>query len=170
MELTGNDNGLRLPPNFLDTWCTLGTEAADGEEFGPSLITTSKIQSDVGKALSRIGVEHSEEFIIGIQGAKLLSIDMAVPSQMIAIEVDGPSHFIHNMDNWSPQEVFKNPSGHSEFDWNSVTQEMNGSTARKDRLLQKMGWNVFHIPFWEWYNLNGNPQAENEYLHKLLAG
>ena len=57
------------------------------------------------------------------------SIDALVTlndGKQVAVEVDGPSHFL----------------GHS--------QQPNGATLLKHRQLRKLGWRLESVPYWEW--------------------
>jgi very-short-patch-repair endonuclease len=57
----------------------------------------------------------------------LFSIDIAIPSEMLAIEVDGPSHFL-----------------------NSHPHSYEGTTLLRNRLLQNRGWTVASFPVTRW--------------------
>ena len=155
MDQADQLNGLKLPPDFINGWFKSGDTIQ---------LISSKLQSSVSRAMDRIGVDHEEEYLVPIQDVKLVALDMALPDRKVGIEVDGPSHFIHNMDKWFVDQETKPLEGH----WSWTTQEMNGSTAMKDRLLQKKGWTIVHIPFWEWYGLKGKASAEDEYLRSVL--
>jgi hypothetical protein len=183
------DNDLTLPENFPDGW-----DAADGPADRPAesllsmlSLSTSRIQSDVSSAFDRVGFSHVEEHVIamdelfrnhGVQLSskpfEILSIDIADVQDKIGIEVDGPGHFCTILDTWSPQEEAKgyakmrNGKMEYQFEWDD-RQQMNGSTALKDRLLQRLGWRILHIPFWEWYAINGDTEKENEYCSNLLT-
>ena len=157
MDQADKLNGLELPPDFINGWF----KSDDAVQLSPS-----KIQSSVSRAMNRIGVDHEEEYVVTIQDVKLLALDMALPHRKVGIEVEGPSHFIHNMDKWS---VVEDRRTNDQTHWSWTTQEMNGSTAMKDRLLQKKGWTIVHVPFWEWYGLKGKASAEDEYLRSVLA-
>ena len=156
MDQADKLNGLELPPDFIDGWF----KSDDAIQ-----LTSSKLQSSVSRAMNRIGVDHEEEYLVPIQDVKLLALDMALPDRKVGIEVDGPSHFIHNLDKWSVDQETKPREGH----WSWTTHEMNGSTAMKDRLLQKKGWTIVHIPFWEWDRVQGKTAAEDEYLSSVLS-
>lgn len=170
--------GAALPTNFPSGWGSCGQGELLDDESGISLtLTTSKVQLDVSAAFTRVGFDHVEEHIIptgDMLRMDLLSLDIADPSRKVGIEVDGPSHFYHNLDRWSPQDPPKGQvrvSGRKveyDFDWDADRNNPNGSTSLKDRLLAKLGWKIIHIPFWEWYPMKGDKQAEDEYCRKLL--
>ena len=174
--------GADLPHNFPTGWGDCGSGGEGGElledESGMSLtLTTSKVQQDVSAAFTRVGFDHVEEYMVpagATMRMDLLSLDIADPLRKVGIEVDGPSHFYHNLDRWSPQDPPKGQvrvSGRKveyDFDWNADRNNPNGSTSLKDRLLTKLGWKVIHIPFWEWYPMKGDQQAEDAYCRNLL--
>lgn len=140
-------------------------------------------------AFDRIGFDHEVEHMIPFSddydddttaAVNFLSLDAAVPSRKWGVEVDGPSHYVYNMEGWSPQSSSltshktrpmepKNSRIEYEFEWSADTHDMNGSTSLKARLLQQMGWTILHIPFWEWHEMNNNPALEDEYCRKLVA-
>ena len=76
------------------------------------------------------------------------SLDLALPSSRIAIEVDGPSHFLL-------------PDGRG-------VRRPNGPTLLKRRLLAAAGWRVISVPFYGW---NGFATAKERqtYLQGAVA-
>ena len=64
-----------------------------------------------------------------------LSIDMANRERMIAIEFDGPSHFLSD-------------------------HQHNGPTKFKTRLLEALGWQVLRIDYLKWDGLKGGERAQ----------
>ena len=74
------------------------------------------------------------------------ALDLALPSQRVAVEVDGPSHFL------LPDRQGRHAP--------------NGSTVLKRRLLAKAGWRVVSVPYYDW---DGLASSEREgYLKQLL--
>jgi hypothetical protein len=68
----------------------------------------------------------------------------------IAVEVDGPTHFIRQ-------------SGES------PRRSAKGATMMKRRHLALLGYSVVPVPYWEWDELKGT-QAKEAYLRgKLMA-
>ena len=53
-------------------------------------------------------------------------VDMALPSKRLVIEVDGPTHFMTN------------------------ANKPLGATALKRRLLERLGWRLVVVPYFEW--------------------
>merc|ERR1712232_1022847 len=72
------------------------------------------------------------------------SLDFAVPSLRLAIELDGPSHFLL-------------PAGRG------ALQAPHGSTLLKRRLLAMADWCVVSIPYFEWNALD-SMEAQRLYL------
>lgn len=72
------------------------------------------------------------------------SIDIAIPTTLVAVEVDGPTHFP-----WASRRVL-------------------GKTALKRRLLGAMGWRVLPVPFYDWPEAGLDAQAA--YLRTRLRG
>ena len=73
---------------------------------------------------------------------------MARPDERKAIEVDGPSHYLMNAEGRCVVE--------------------NGATRFKSRLLRRLGWDVAHVPFFEWAVLQDNG-SQDAYLRSKLS-
>jgi len=58
------------------------------------------------------------------------SLDLAQPESKIAVEVNGPSHYLKD----SSRDKYV----------------VNGATRFKSRLLRSFGWTVAHIAFFDW--------------------
>ena len=72
---------------------------------------------------------------------------MKVNGNRVAVEVDGPSHFISRR-----------------------TREPTGSTILKRRQVPKLdGIPVVSVPYWEWDELKEDSNKKQEYLHSLLS-
>lgn len=187
IDMEWPENDLTLPENFPDGWDAAAEDTSVDSLLYILSLSTSRIQSDVSSALDRIGFPHVQEHVIamdelvrnhGIQlshkpAFEILSIDIADVQDKVGIEVDGPGHYCTVLDTWSPQEEARgyakltNGKMEYQFEWDD-RQQMNGSTALKDRLLRGMGWKILHIPFWSWYALDGNAAKEDEYCSDLL--
>ena len=75
------------------------------------------------------------------------SIDIAAVTaagQQLAIEVDGPSHFVR------------------------PGRALNGPTQARNRALEARGYRVLIVPWWEWDALEGDKQRQQAYLVELL--
>jgi very-short-patch-repair endonuclease len=194
IDTTGICRNLSLPEHFPDCWIeaedSTNTKKDQITELSSELnLSTSKIQRAVSAAFLRIGFDHVEEHTITMQemadvhgvripskSIEVLSIDIANVQQKVAVEVDGPSHFVTRTDDNGEDA---GPSGgyskvingklEYQFRWNGERQEMNGPTVLKDRLLTSFGWKVLHLPFWEWYALGGDSVEEEKYCRLLLG-
>lgn len=182
-------SGLSLPDDFPEGWQEKSTNSEHHvtEPTFDLKLSTSKIQRSVSDTFRRIGFEHVEEHVItmkemaeeyGINVApkpmEILSIDIANVADKIAIEVDGPSHFVSIIDNVheAPPSAgfgwYNKDKLEYQYMWKGDRQHINGPTALKERLLISLGWQVIHLPFWEWYALDGDPEAQEEYCRNLL--
>jgi len=108
-----------------------------------SSIRVSRLQNNVGMILSEVRKGFEEEFV---DEHTSYSIDLALHSSRIAVEVDGPSHFISCRNN---------------------KQIMNGSTLFKRRLLTAAGWKVINLSYNKWGSLR-NDFKKKEFIHSLL--
>ena len=93
----------------------------------------SQLQKDVYTALKKNEDIEEEKNING------LVVDIAFKNKKCVIEVNGPSHYLDN------------------------THDLNSKSKFKYRLLEKMGYTVTEIPYWEWAKLK-NAQEKVEYM------
>jgi len=107
--------------------------------------TSSLLQTDVGLQLSKLETGWEEEFLEPTTG---YALDLALPAQRRAVEVDGPSHFLL-LDRRGERAP-------------------NGSTWLKRRLLASAGWRVVAVPYYEWDALVG-AEAQQRYLRDALG-
>jgi hypothetical protein len=93
--------------------------------FTASEARASNLQLQVGRMLSSLGLNAQTE----VRTEEGYSLDYVIEwsGQRIAIEVDGPSHF--------------------------VGQKPKGATLLKRRQLRHFGWRLVSIPYWEWGEL-----------------
>lgn len=205
LETSGDAVPFTLPTNFPAGWSnhpafanhggTTTARPSSSEELmnsGLLELNTSKVQKRISEAFTRVGFTHVEEFVFTMEElskqhgirmtpypVKLLSVDIADAKSKICVEVDGPGHFITNIDVdrsadgrniLSSVGLYRNSKGFKEYDfhWDSESQEINGSTSLKIRLMQRLGWNVINLPFWEWYPIQGDVDKEDEYCRSLL--
>lgn len=185
----GNGDGFSLPGNFPESW---DSGSSPSSRVGDSTIennfelrlTRSKLQQTVSQAFERIGFPHIEEHVIGMDtlsrengiqmvscNRDILSLDLANVESRIGIEVDGPGHFVTTIDGGlclSGETASIGGKVDYRFYWDSEHQEINGSTALKLRILRELGWLVISIPFWEWYDMEGNAQQQQDYCRSVL--
>ena len=74
-----------------------------------------------------------------------LSPTLSRQNRKVAMEVDGPSHFL------------------------AGTREPKGATVMKRRILEALGYHVVSVPYWEWYQLRGDDD-KMAYVRRLLDG
>ena len=98
----------------------------------------------MSSALTAIGWEHEAE----LETAEGLSLDMAQPATMQAIEFDGPSHF------------FRDSCGE---------YHTNGATSFKHRLLTQLGWHVVRVPYYDWRLLADASAKEGYVVWRIVA-
>ena len=105
--------------------------------------TVSSSQKEIYKLLREMNFDVDMEvspFEKDLAGS-FFSIDIVIRSLLLAIEFDGPSHFLSNRD-------------------------YNGASKSKTRLLQKIGFAVIRIPYFEWDVLSS--EQKKPYLEKAL--
>lgn len=108
------------------------------ERYKVSTWSTSEYQKDVRWHLVSMGQNWVAEYT-----AADYSLDLALPEEKMAIEIDGPSHFIRNTGS---------PLGH---------------TILKKRLMSCAGWRLFSISYKTWEELDGETEQMN-FLKELL--
>ena len=142
-------------------------------------LTVSKLQKAVSSTFTNIGFDNVLEHVIdaneindeyGVQlphsPKQFLSIDIANVQQQIGIEVDGPGHFVRLIDN--PGKPTTNADLKREFQ-DRGENRVNGPTILKHRLLTHLGWDIIHLPYWEFQELAGDTDREMKYCRSLLG-
>jgi len=86
----------------------------------------SQLQRDVSTMMEQMGWNHSFEH----ETAEGFSLDLAQPESKLAVEIDGPLHFLKDL--------------------SSGENVVNGATRFKTRQLRSFGWTVAHISFLDW--------------------
>ena len=88
---------------------------------------------------------------------------MANVEKKIGVEVDGPGHFVHILDKpprrRGSEIIILEDMGKNRF---------NGPTTLKHRLLSHLDWDIIHLPYWEFQNLNGDSQKQQDYCRNLI--
>ncbi|EOD30188.1 hypothetical protein EMIHUDRAFT_460698 [Emiliania huxleyi CCMP1516] len=108
-------------------------------------VKISELQRSVAAALAAVQHGFEEEHLEPCTG---YSLDLALPSSRIAIEVDGPSHFLR-----PDSQGVRAPSG---------------TTMLKRRLLAAAGWRVISVPFYDWDRLNTADERQ-AYLERAVG-
>jgi len=89
-----------------------------------------------------MGLQPQEE--VSLKSGYRIDAVVEVDGKQIAIEVDGPSHFIG--------------------------KELTGSTILKHRQVAALdGMRVDYVPYWEWDKLNKDGDKKKQYLQDLLG-
>lgn len=143
-------------------------------------LTVSKLQKAVSSTFDKIGFENVLEHVIDTNEIKdeyglqlphspkqFLSIDIANVQQKIGIEVDGPGHFVRLIDKSGKLPLCAHLL-QPQFD-DRGENRVNGPTILKHRLLTHLGWDIVHLPYWEFQELAGNKEDEMAYCRRLLA-
>ena len=126
-------SGISLPSS-LKKRCY---EAFISQEFSPS-----KLQDNVVSSLSSMGLQPQEEVLL--KSGYRIDVVVEVDGKQIAVEVDGPSHFIG--------------------------REPNGSTILKHRQVAALdGMTIVSIPYWDWIKLKKDSKKKEQYLRALLG-
>ena len=115
------------------------------EAFVSQDVEPSQTQNEVSRVLTALGWSHEEEH----RTEEGLSLDMARPSMKVAVEFDGPTHYL-----------LGGASGR-------ITP--NGATSFKRRLLRILGWEVISIPYFEWNEVRSSKETREAYLRTKLA-
>ena len=108
------------------------------EEARRGASKSSNLHKQVSRALASLQVQHTNEH--SVCG---LVVDIALLAEQTVLEVDGPCHFCRD----SRREL--------------------GPTRSKQRLLQRLGWRVLRVPYFEWDALRG-PEEQRKYLCSVL--
>ena len=139
-------DGIKLPqiPERMANGMELATSNRAEEHI------VSRSSKEVTQLLKEVGFHHECEVSpdSSISG-DMLAIDFACPERMIAIEFDGPSHFLKAVG-----------SG-------KLTCTQNGATKAKQRYLEQLGWTVINIDYRD-YILAQLASNEKQWLRKLL--
>jgi len=122
-------------------------------------VNSSRSENEYSKLLQEIGFNHEREvspFDDSSYGNMLL-IDYACRDRMVAIEFDGPFHFLTNLKEGALPNHDKK----------------NGATKAKRRLLKRLGWKFISISYMEdvCVNKKGQNKArelKKEYLKQKL--
>ncbi len=144
LQVSACNPSLAFPPGWLS-----------GQDIPAPRVTSSRLQASVhSRALEVPGYDWSEEHVV----SRTLTIDIADVGRKVGIEVDGPGHFVLDLDSASPVD--------NGIDARRIP---NGSTVMKDRVLRSMGWSVAHVNFWEWNDCDGIREKETRMIQDLVG-
>ena len=122
----------------------------DAMEQTHRTIHVSGFQGHVARVLSKLGVPYQLELnLVGY------SVDLALPGPRVAIEVDGPHHFLYD---FAPGKDADAGTGCRDMaltinNGAHGVLAVNGASTLKHRLLRAMGWRMVSIPFYEFEQL-----------------
>jgi len=125
-------------------------------------VHVSGLQQHVARVLRSLDLTYQLEH--NLSG---YSVDLALPSSRIVIEVDGPHHFLYNFAPGSTSQSIENAK--------SKVIAVNGSSMLKERIMRALGWRPVSIPFFEFelMQLPSDPTAvtaeHKRYLNAKLA-
>eukprot|EP01023_Acetabularia_acetabulum_P030155 TRINITY_DN28389_c0_g1_i2.p1 TRINITY_DN28389_c0_g1~~TRINITY_DN28389_c0_g1_i2.p1 ORF type:complete len:683 (-),score=43.20 TRINITY_DN28389_c0_g1_i2:457-2436(-) len=104
------------------------------------IITISQFQIEVYQYFKQLNLNPQLEYRIY---GWTMSLDICLLKYKIAVEVDGRTHFRSD-------------------------GKLTGSSACRDQMLQKMGWHVLNIPYFEWENLTTQIQKFKYLKDKIV--
>jgi hypothetical protein len=121
----------------------------------------SSSHKHVSACLDELGWSHENEVCVDdkILG-RILALDMARASDKVAVEFDGPSHYVTIVTGGAT-------SGRAAAAGKEELRE-NGSTAFKARVLRAAGWRLVSIPYLVWDALRSK-QDRVKYLCDQMA-
>jgi hypothetical protein len=115
----------------------------------------SRAQNEVSGILDDLGFHHLSEVSPVTKKDMfplprgMLAIDMACRKQMVAIEFDGPYHFLREVGSGKVLEV------------------ENGATKAKRRFLERLGWKVVNIRYFNWDKAKSK-EAKRSFVSEML--
>ena len=102
----------------------------------------SKLQDDVVREMKAAGLDVEEEVLLG-SGYRIDALAKIGDGRKVAVEVDGPTHFIQ--------------------------RRPTGSTILKHRQVARLVLiEVVSVPYWEWGELT-NTETKQHYLRKKIG-
>jgi hypothetical protein len=115
--------------------------------------TASRSQKQISVMLTKLGFSHENEVppLENWYMGDMLAIDMACPKQKIAIEFDGPSHYLKAVGT------------------GDVTRVENGATKAKRRFLERVGWKVINLNYQDWFEASRTESKGRLWLKEILS-
>ena len=143
---------LGVPPGLVDA-CLANAVQVEAEGADAK----GGMREDVSGTLKDRGVPHSERARVGGLGVDILLEDDERKGEGIqrVLEIDGPKQFLR--------------AKNGAVDDMGRTANRKGWNSFKDRLLEKQGYKVLHVPYFEWDALGRNAEKKKQYLTRLLA-
>ena len=122
--------------------------------------TVSRAHKEVASIIGELGVPHVVEHLTD---DGYFSVDVYLPDADIALEIDGPFHFISIADTgeWAAPDDASRTS----------TRSPTVRTELRDMFLQRRHHAVISVPWFEWAELNRKGAAEkSEFVAAKLRG
>ena len=124
----------------------------------------SDLSTEVSQWLTEIGFVHDCEVVpddtvlLPAGAANMLAIDFANRESKVAVELDGPSHFLKHLMVQQPEDDWQHCG-----DWTE-----NGATRAKRRYLQQLGWTVINLNFRDYKQAKREDRVKDWLGEKLL--
>ena len=151
---------VRLCSYYLQQPCLFQTHHSE-------VFTRLNFSHDLEHVITTKDIENEYGILLSSENIEFLSIDITDTGKRIGVEVDGPGHFVQVIDvgdSNDGEESGRAKKMGNRIGWeftDYATREINGSTALKDRLLERLGWQMSHISFWEWRSQQGSGAKED---------
>ena len=135
--------------NELDPlWLTVDARSAWMQSTRDE-VSVSQSQKALARIIGELGFRYKMEHL---SSDNYFSFDIYLPDHDVAVEFDGPFHFLHASDRAR--------------DKNTVLTK-NGSTKLRDLFLAKRCSRLLTVPYFEWQNLNTSEMRRNYVREKL---
>ena len=138
-------------------------EAVEGHQWKMDEAALRKIsgserfEKDIVRELERFGFTGFKREVSPFdqgEGGELLKIDIAFEKERVALELDGPSHFLKSLEERGEEE----------------DPRRAGSTKAKTRLMESLGWQVLRHGYLSDRKLNKMPEEKRrEFWVKKLG-
>lgn len=148
-SLWREEQGAKWPPlpEALRTRCREAFVARN-DRPPPKARPKSGMQGEVSDALRKLGgAKVRDEVICPASGYSIDAVVEIGDGRPVAVEVDGPAHFV------------------------GESHQPTGSTVIKRRQLRNFGWRLINVPYWEWTRMQWGTQvmrARKKYLQERL--
>jgi hypothetical protein len=110
-------------------------------------VTVSRSHKEIASIVGELGIHYEVECL---SDCGYFSIDVVLPDHDVAIEFDGPKHFI----------IFSDGGEGATPGDASRTSTKTASTEMRDKFLRMRYGTVVSVPWFEWAELNGKGAAE----------
>jgi hypothetical protein len=115
--------------------------------------TVSRSHKEIASIIGDLGVPREVE---RLTDDDLFSVDMFLTDDDVAIEIDGPTHFIKNSD-----------GGEGAAPGDASRRTRSPKTELRDKFLERRHRTVTSVPWFEWAVLRGSAEKK-AYVTKML--